>query len=356
MKLLARNPGTFDPPGNVASRFPAASFFRTVSRSALAVLLFGLVACDRSRTPEWASDQAPVATDAANPAVTPPLSRDPAPKLVQGEIRFISYNVKNWLTANRYVNGKQLQSKPKPDDEKAAVISILARHLPDVVGLCEIGTAEDLAEIQQLLKEAGTDLPHSHFTGGSDPIRHLGFLSRYPIISTAKAQKTEYQLQNRLFFWNRGVLDATVDIHGRHFRFLGVHLKSKREVEEGDEEEMRRAEALLLRQHIDSILAKNADERLVVYGDFNDTRSSVSGKNITGSYNDPGYLTAIPAEDSVGTRWTHYWALNDVYSRIDFVTVSKALKPDTKFDKARVLDDPEWAKASDHRAVLTVFR
>jgi len=330
--------------------------FRTASSSLLAVLLFGLVSCDRAKTPEWQS------RESTEPATTAELASPPSTPAKQKEakqsqdIRFIAYNVKNWLTMNRYVDGKLLDARPKPADEKAAVITLLARHQPDMLGLCEVGTAEDLAEIQQLLKAAGIDLPHSHLTGGADPTRKLGFLSRFPITGTATAAKTEYQLQNKLFFWNRGVLDVTVDIHDRSFRFLGAHLKSKREVEEGDEEEMRRAEALLLRQHVDSILAKNPDERLVVYGDFNDTRASVSGKNITGSYNDPGYLTAIPAEDSVGTRWTHYWALNDIYSRIDFIAVSKALKPNTEFKKAKVLDDPEWEKASDHRAVLAVFR
>jgi endonuclease/exonuclease/phosphatase family metal-dependent hydrolase len=344
----------------VTIRFLKNIFKGTASHSLLAVFFIGASACDRSSTPEW---------EGKDPTHSPPTTSVPrnhssgivsghdfAPQERIQEIRFISYNVKNWLESNRFVNGKALTPKPKPADEKAAVISILTRHNPNVVGLCEIGTAADLAEIQQLLKDAGVDLPYSHFTGGADPVRHLGFLSRFPITSTCKPEKTEYQLQDKLYFWNRGVLDVTVDIHGRSLRFVGCHLKSKREVEEGDEEQMRRAESLLFRYHVDSIFAKNPDERLVVYGDFNDTRSSVTGRNITGSYNDPGYLTAIPAEDSVGTRWTHHWALHDIYARIDFIAISKNLKSDTDFSKAKILDDPEWSKASDHRALFAVFR
>ena len=257
---------------------------------------------------------------------------------------------------DRYVDRKLVKDAPKPDEEKTAVITLLARHTPDAIGLCEIGTAEDLAEIQQLLKSAGVDLPHSHFTGGADPIRHLGFLSRYPITATGKPQHTDYQIHGKMFAWNRGVLDVTIDANGRPFHFLGAHLKSKREVQEGDEEEMRRAEARLLRDHANRILERNPDERLIVYGDFNDTRASVSGKNIMGNYGDARYLTAIPAQDSAGTRWTYFWALNDIYSRIDFIAVSKALKPDTDFHAAKVLDDPEWEKASDHRPVLAIFK
>lgn len=268
----------------------------------------------------------------------------------------MTYNVRNWLNVDRYVDRQSLKNAPKPDAEKSAVIAILARHVPDVIGLCEIGTAEDLAEIQQLLKAAGVDLPHSHYTGGSDPVRHLGILSRFPITATAKPEKVEYKLQGKAFAINRGILDVTLEIHGTPYRFVGVHLKSKRDVEEGDQEEMRRAEARLLRSHIDKILEANPDERLVVYGDFNDTRSSNSGKAAVGNYNDPKYLTAIPAKDSVGTRWTHFWSLHDVYSRIDFVTISKALKPEVDFEASRVIDDADWETASDHRPVLAIFR
>jgi endonuclease/exonuclease/phosphatase family metal-dependent hydrolase len=335
----------------------------------------GIISCDRSGTPDWdrpgggvaegevTSAEPPVSqpaetkpVQAALPAASPPALAEVRSQQSQDGLRFICYNVRNWLTMDRYVDRRSLKNSPKPDDEKKAVITILARHNPDVVGLCEIGTADDLAEIQQLLKSEGIDLPHSHYAGGSDQTRRLGFLSRFPIVETGKPEKTEFQIQGKMFTWNRGVLDATIDAHGRHYRFLGVHLKSKRDVEEGDQEEIRRSEARLLRRHVDQILEKNPDERLIVYGDFNDTRASVAAKHAVGSYNDPKYLTAIPAVDSAGTRWTHFWALNDIYSRIDFVAVSRGLKPDTRFDDAKILDDPEWEKASDHRALLTVFR
>lgn len=335
-----------------------------------------VVSCDKHNTPDWdhpgggASSETPKETPPPAPLPTPPAPvsqpetpapvaakpSDPAPVPSTDGIRFIAYNVKNWLKMDRYVDRQSLKNAPKPDDEKAAVIAILARHTPDVIGLCEIGTAEDLAEVQQMLKAAGTDLPYSHYTGGADPVRHLGFLSRFPIVATGKPEKTDFRIQGKAFAWNRGVLDVTIDAYGRHYHFLGVHFKSKREINDGDQEEMRRSEARLLRRHADAILTKNPDERLIVYGDFNDTRSSVSGKHTVGNYNDPNYLTAIPAQDSVGTRWTHYWALNDVYSRIDFITVSRALKPDTEFREAKILDDPEWEKASDHRAILAIFR
>lgn len=256
----------------------------------------------------------------------------------------------------RRLKGKLVSVSPKPESEKSAVVAILARHSPDIIGLCEVGTVEDLAEIQSRLKAGGVDLPYSHYTGGTDEVRHLGILSRYPVVASATPTEMEFQLNGQTMGINRGVLDITVAVNGKSYRFLGVHLKSKRESEYGDQESVRQNEARLLRRHVDSIFSKEPQARLVVYGDFNDTRSTPTLKTITGSYNSPSYLTAIPVKDSNQTAWTHHWAMADIYSRIDFVTVSASLKREVDFEHSRILDDPDWSDGSDHRPILTIFK
>jgi endonuclease/exonuclease/phosphatase family metal-dependent hydrolase len=298
-----------------------------------------------------ALEQAKSVTTEAPPK-TPEASASPS----SAGLRFICYNVENWLTMDRYVDRKALKGAPKPQNEKEAVVRILVRHNPDAIGVSEIGTATDLAEIQENLKAAGLNLPHSHYTGGSDPTRHLGFLSRFPITSTAKPAETEYQLAGQTYGINRGILDATIEARGKSYRFLGVHLKSKRESEQGDQEAIRLNEARLLRRHVDSILKTDAAARLIVYGDFNDTRATPAIKQITGKYNDPTYLTAIPAKDSNQEAWTHYWSINDIYSRIDFIMVSKELRSEVDFPASRIIDDVEWETASDHRPLMAIFK
>jgi endonuclease/exonuclease/phosphatase family metal-dependent hydrolase len=337
-----------------------------------AIIAFAGASCGKkSATPDWDTPAggAPAATEISAPAKTAatpvpnsesakqrdPVSVAPTNGAADG-LRFIGYNVENWLTMDRFVDKKRLRNLPKPDSEKQAVVKILAKNSPDIVGLCEIGDARDFAEIQQSLKAAGLDLPHSHYTGGSDPARHLGLLSRFPITSTAKPSQTEFQMKGRIYAINRGILDATIQAHGKYYRFLGVHLKSKREVEGIDQEEMRIHEAHLLRQHVNSILRSDPQARLIVYGDFNDTRPTKAFKAVTGSFNDPGYLTAIPFKDSRGHAWTHHWALHDIYSRIDFVTVSRALRPEVDFRASHIIDDPKWSEASDHRPLMAVFK
>lgn len=329
--------------------------------------------CDRkSGTPNWS---------APGPQTASPIPVETAPEEVETDaiadtevlgtsedltassathspsgLRFITYNVENWLTMDRYVDRKALKGAPKPASEKQAVIQILARHTPDVIGLCEIGSVSDLAEIQASLKAAGLDLPHSQYTGGSDPTRHLGLLSRFPITATAKPTETEYRLAGQTFAINRGILDVSIQARGKFYRFLGAHLKSKRDSEQGDQEAIRLNEARLLRRHVTSILKTNADARLIVYGDFNDTRATPAIKTITGNYNDPSYLTTIPAKDSRNQAWTYHWALHDIYSRIDFIMVSRGIRSDVAFPAAKIIDDAEWDKASDHRPVLAVFK
>lgn len=342
---------------------------RLVRLAVCTTLVFGITSCGKSNgTPDWdhSDGEAPAIEETSSKAPEPdPLPESPAARATPAAdlplgssagFRFIAYNVENWLTMDRFVDNKQLKNSPKPESEKQAVIKLLANNKPDIIGLCEIGEAKDLAEIQESLKTAGLDLRHSYYTGGSDPIRHLGLLSRFPITSTAKPAETDFRIQGRSFSINRGILDATIEARGKSYRFLGVHLKSKRAIEEADQEEMRIHEARLLRRHVDALLQKDPQARLVVYGDFNDTRPTKTMKTVTGSYNDPGYLTALPAKDSRGHAWTHHWALHDIYSRIDFITVSRALRPEVDFRASHIVDDPDWDKASDHRPLVAIFK
>ncbi|MES2476729.1 MAG: endonuclease/exonuclease/phosphatase family protein [Verrucomicrobiota bacterium] len=322
-------------------------------------LLLATTSCDRTgKTPDW--DLPPVSSEAALAAVSP--QRDvthtvPTRSESPGNgLRFVTYNVENWLTMERLVNGKKVAGSPKPEEAKQAVIALLARHAPDVIGLCEVGTAADLAEIQERLKAVGLDLPNTHFTGGADPTRHLGLLSKFPITATARPTVSEYRLGGKTYGISRGILDASIAAHGKSYRFLGVHLKSKLETALGNQEEMRLHEAQLLRRHVDSILHPDPNARLVVYGDLNDTRASTTLRTIGGKLQTRSYLTAIPACDSHQETWTQRWELNDVYSRFDFILVSQELRSEVDFPAARILDDPEWSVGSDHRAVMAIFK
>jgi endonuclease/exonuclease/phosphatase family metal-dependent hydrolase len=252
--------------------------------------------------------------------------------------------VKNWLVSQ--------QTPLKSKDSKAAIIELLASGKPDVIGLCEIGSVDDVREIQAMLKAAGADLPYFHHTGGEDRIRHLALISRFPILSTERPDLRLHGLEQSM---QRGILDATLAVGGRAVRFIGLHLKSKRTVPEFEQAEIRIAEAQHVRRYIDGIFAVDHAVALVAYGDFNDTIQSLSTRTICGTYRTAGYLHHVHAKDSRGEAWTYRYAKEDAYSRIDFVTVSAALRKSANRGESRIIDDPGWAAASDHRPVLVRF-
>lgn len=322
---------------------------------------------EKEATPEW-TESAPAPEAPAEPVPPAPESipEPPAEPVTEeapeeaveeqadNRLRFVSYNLKNFLTSSRYKDGERTE-KFKPDDEIAALVKLVADAKPDVLGLCEIGTEDDLIKLQTILKAAGLDLPHHQHGGGVDEVRHLGLLSRLPITANSSPKNLNYSLQGTDLGMSRGILDTTIETEGGIIRFLGVHLKSKREIPEADQELMRRNEAYLLRKHVDSIFEKDPEALIVAYGDFNDTRRQTAIRAVQGAHNTPSYLEAITLKDSRDEVWTHYWDYQQIYSRFDYVMVSKKMRKLVKDKECRILDEPEWKKASDHRALLTIF-
>lgn len=333
------------------------------------LLPLALLACkDKDQTADWAGhpksqSPAPAVAVAAAPApVAPPAApAENAPvadsdPIATGSVRFIAYNVENWLTMDRYVDGKNLKGAPKPEKEKLAIAELLADAKPDLLGVSEIGNEDDVKDLQGYLEKAGHPMPHFHLNRGADPTRSLVLISRFPIGKTVTRDNLTYRSQGRDHAMQRGILDATVDTPAGAFRFLGLHLKSKRETDDGDQEDMRLNEGHLLRREIDAILSGDPQARLIVYGDLNDTRQSPTVRTIHGGGKNPKSLMMIALKDSRGHYWTHHWDFQDVYSRIDYVMVSSALKNSIDWDHCRVIDNDAVAGASDHRPLLVILK
>lgn len=305
----------------------------------IAILIGGIAIFQKDSTPPWKNFPSEARVKSSREL---PILDDNSETTA---FTFVSYNVKNWLESN--------QSPRKKPEAKNAVIRILAATSPDVIGLSEIGGPKDVEEIQLLLADAGHDLPHAYHTGGADTVRHLAILSRFPIVST---ESPPIEISGKGYSMQRGILDATIQIGTEEIRFIGVHLKSKRNVPEFSQALLRIDEAVHTRKHIDEILRKDPGAKIICYGDFNDTTRSLSTRSIYGTYRTPNYLTPVHVKDSRGESWTHCWAYQDIYSRIDFVTVSKAIKSRVDRKLSRVVDDPDWEIASDHRPVLIRFK
>jgi endonuclease/exonuclease/phosphatase family metal-dependent hydrolase len=255
-------------------------------------------------------------------------------------VRFLAYNLKNYLTMRRYIAGEAVY-KEKPRNEVDALIEIISAANPDILGVCEIGKYADLTDLQNRLATAGVNLPHAHRVHGSDPTRALALLSRYPIVKTNSPKQTDYIIEGMPFSISRGILDATVELPSRTIRLLGVHFKSKRPSQEADQALMRRNESLLMRQHIKDIMASEPETQLLAYGDFNDTKNSKSVSSMRGRSNSNSHMKIIE--------------LLDIYSRIDFVMTNPKLAPHINKKESKLLDPKNWEVASDHRPMLVII-
>ena len=270
-----------------------------------------------------------------------------------GQITFCSYNLKNYLKMERFVGGKRTEGVGKPEKEITAVIKFITDIKPDILGLCEIGAIDDLKDLQARLKAAGLDLPELEAAHGGDPTRQLGLLSRFPIVARNSQTDLKYQIGDQVFPVNRGFLDATVQVKkGFDLRCVGVHLKSKREVPEADQKLMRRNEAHLLRQHTEAILKEKPDTRLMLYGDFNEDKAEAPIVEIEGVSGMDLSMHRINVKDTRGETWTHFWEMQDLYSRFDYFFVSRPLESYVDKRKSHIYDVPEFYDGSDHRPIV----
>lgn len=268
-----------------------------------------------------------------------------------GEVVFAAYNLENYLSMER--GGGEA---PKPEHEIAAIVRIVQAIHPDILGICEMGPRDQFEDFKKRLAEAGLGFVDFEFVDGPDAQRHLALLSRHPIVARQPLADVPFTLNGRREKVKRGFLDVTVKVNdGVTLRLVGAHLKSKLAAVEGDAL-LRRHEAHLLREHVAKIIADDPSANLLLYGDFNDTKNEAEVQEIMGPRGAPDHMAELPLKDSVGDRWTQYWKVADVYSRIDFIFASPALLPGVVLAKSSVYRADGWNEASDHRPIIATLR
>lgn len=275
-----------------------------------------------------------------------PATASPEPPL-----RFVAWNLRNYLAMERRISGETVPDAPKPEREVEAVVATLVELKPDLLGVCEIGDAAFVADLQSRLKRRGVDLPHvERVTSADGWNRNLALLSRHPMVARHSRTDLTYLIGQTRLPVQRGILDVTVAPNpGYRLRLIGLHLKSKREVPEADESAMRRNEAHLAREHLNAIFDAEPGVNLLVYGDFNDTPDQPAPRTVRGQFGSPGYLADLRPEDAHGQRWTHFWSFADTYARLDYLLASEGLEPEIVRDSRRIPLRPDWETASDHR-------
>jgi predicted extracellular nuclease len=116
----------------------------------------------------------------------------------------------------------------------------------------------------------------------------------------------------------------------------------------------RYGEAVAVRDRVLKVFHESEFARFLIVGDCNDSAGSKplhaltqKGKSVIAEI--------LPALDSHGEGWTHFYKKEQTYSAVDHVLVSAKLKPAVVGGTAKICDAPETAAASDHRPVVVTL-
>ncbi|MCI0745544.1 MAG: endonuclease/exonuclease/phosphatase family protein [Verrucomicrobia subdivision 3 bacterium] len=276
--------------------------------------------------------------------------------------RVATYNVENHLLQSN-------ETRPaKPQASRDKVRDHLLELKADVVAVQEMGGAAGLADLQKALRSGGLDYPHSEIAYAWDTNIQVAVLSRFPMTARRSHTNDSYLLFGKRFRVGRAFVEVDIRVNPEYsFTLMTTHLKSRRQVAEGDEAQMREQEALLLREKIDALLKANPDANLVVLGDLNDVRDSKSTRAVIGrgrnalidtrpaERNGDNLPNSNPRYDPRNITWTHFYGKEDTYSRIDYILLSRGMAREWIQEETYVFTAPNWGLASDHRPVTAGF-
>ncbi len=256
----------------------------------------------------------------------------------------------------------------KSEASRAKVAEVILAIRPDIIAIQEMGELVAFESLQETLRGGGLSLPFREHLGGSDTNIFVAILSRFPILSKYPHTNDGFVLDGRRFHCSRSTIEVVIDVDGRHrLTVLTTHLKSKRPVPFADEAELREQEARILREHVDALMANHSSEPFIVCGDFNDTPASKPIRLLMATGRralfDPrpaemGHVIPTGSEPEKEERritWTHFYPVDDTYSRIDYLLMSRSLRPFWIPEKSYVFAGPNWGEASDHRPVVCTF-
>ena len=273
--------------------------------------------------------------------------------LLGESVRLATYNLNNYLVTDRHVKGVWRKLYPKPESEKTVVRSVIKQVMPDILALQEIGTRPFLKELKADLAQEGVQYVHSVHMQGDDSVRHLAVLSRIAPVEIVRHQNLEINYQGKREFVKRGMLELSFALpEGDVFKLFVVHLKSRWTTVKSDPESLQRRilEAKACR---DKIIERTFDMGIVdfiIAGDFNDHPESVPLRRFY-RRGDLEIGALVPAFDSRGERWTHYYRKEVVYSLVDGFIVSNSLYPQIESGRGHIADIPDVLEGSDHRMV-----
>ncbi len=267
-------------------------------------------------------------------------------------LRVASYNVRNYLTMDRLVEGKWRPDYPKPEKEKRVVRETILSVRPDILALQEIGSRMHLEELRRDLSSEGLEYTGSAWLEAHDSERHVAALWKSDVeVEVVDHANLPIKYMGKVDFVKRGMLELKISGQRGEWSLFNLHLKSKYTNFKSDPlSTLRRTlEGRSARDKIIKLYPNLERERYLIVGDLND--SPVSGAlRAIGKKGDRILSVPIECVDSNGSRWTHYYKKEDSYTRIDYFLRSPGWTEAGKVS-GHIYERPDYYEGSDHRLI-----
>ncbi len=282
-------------------------------------------------------------------------------KCLSGEVvRFASFNVQNYLSCDRIVNGEWRPNYPKPEIEKKSLRSVIRSVNPDILALQEMGEYAHFLELWNDLNNTGGP----YFSYGEwkpnreeDEIRRLSVLSKYKPKKVKNFIDMPFNYFGNIQHSGRGLQELLFEINNQPIVVFNLHLKSMWTEREDDPQAniRREKEARCFRDLIRKRWNSGNGVNYLILGDFNDHKNSAPLKRFM-TVNDTILSIQIPCIDSRGHFWTHYFKKQDSYSRFDYILASPKMFEKYIRNSAWIMDEDNAGIASDHRLIYADFK
>lgn len=270
-------------------------------------------------------------------------------------LRIATYNVRNYLTMDRQIEGKFRRDYPKPEVEKEVVRMSILSASADILALQEIGTKAELLELRDDLAQDGLHYESSYLLEADDDVRRVGALWKSHLsISPRPHADLDFKLFEEPLSVKRGMLELQVELEkGSSFSIFILHLKSKYTSDKRDPQSTQRRtkEAHSARERILDLFPNPETSPFMIVGDLNDHRNSSAVRRFL-SRGKLQISTVLDVQDSSGLIWTHYYKKGGEYSLLDYMLASPGLTK-TFETQSGIVSSEEYYTGSDHRLAWT---
>jgi endonuclease/exonuclease/phosphatase family metal-dependent hydrolase len=269
------------------------------------------------------------------------------------QIVISTFNVENLFDGedDPYTNDEGTPEKPREGIEQLA--ATIRKVNADVVALQEV---ENRGYLERFVKLFLPEMGYNYivqYDGNDMRGIDVALLSRAPIGEVTSRRHLEFVGPDGVTRrFQRDVPAITVMPKGAPpIEIWPVHLKSKSDSAETSEP-IRLAEAAQIRKLLDAKFAADPEARIIIAGDFNDTRMSKSMTTILGSGATEMWATE-PKETADSLVDPEF---PDGRAPIDFITCSPAMRKLYIEDSAQVMRAPPGKDGSDHDPQWAKFK